>query len=1311
MNRAKNFKKLLTVLMAVVLCFSVFAFAACSSKKPTTESDPTLAEDAVVDKIVTNGSFYNVSGTTFPKTATSWTGAAGSTATDGATPSGSTNLIAGVIDARPNAYEESKNIWDDLDNPSINSRAEIGDGNMLMIYNKVNTAYRFTNTTTSLDAGNYYKLSVDVKTVNLSGEAGMGAYIYFSNGIEVSFEAINTNGEWITYETYVESSLIDAKSVTITLALGYGSSNDGKLTAGYAFFDSVTAERVSEKTYSDAIKNLSSTVKSYSMRFTNGSMEYKTGSSAAYSPTGYSTLSGSGAGGTASTTSSYTLRGIVDLINDKEATAITSAKAILPNPYADAGDNFALLIRNKKYLENGTAAGYTSSSFRVPMGQIAKVTLWVNVLIENTDYDPTNTDNKRGAVIKFQGDQEIVTAPFSTTSIDAEGTRTSEWRQMEFYLFGSANTHYDYKIEMWLGQGGKDDKDQHVIGTALFDNITVDYYSSDAYDYDTIQCDGKVKCADVNNLIDNGNFSDGLSDWNFAGVGDVNITEGDTEYFTLSKDELDNDERMKELGLYDADNPIGYPAAAQAPILMINNKVPTAFGMTLASDNNPLVITKNGYYKMTLWIKTKDIDSSKGATINMFTKDDKDVETSLQTFSNVNTSGFYNSTTSGYREYTVYFEGNELKDNEFFIRIQLGDGTAINPTNYLTGYIFISSVRYNKITYNEYTNATTGTYIIKKSLAESDATISNGRMDKLDRKESSYDEQGNLTEAGVPSSLTKIGGDFDYVNSGIINVENNALLTKYGLSNTEFYQGWGQNRDIAHPITGHIIYGGKPNILMLQSQQAKEQTEDADEGEDIYNGKLAKAVGYKSSSISLSSSSYYILTVDVMTLPGTVASIYVAPTTNTNTMSVTNIDTNGTWEQYAFAIEVGLSSISIEISMYLGSTSTATEVSGTAFFDNLNYTKYDTLAAFDTATAEYDNATEGTFNSATFVVDSFDRTSSSTPLERPYTSNWTGAIGGSNDSSGKAPNGTSNQLIGVINEDADLSNTGISVDGTIKDGSDIEIDIDNSEKVSILSILSETDKIITGSNVLMINNKVSSAYSYKTNSSRTFSAGKYYEISVWVNTYLIENGGATVMLHVDTDVFPFKNIKTNEGDSLGEWTQYSFYVQNSKSSSIYSVYLTLALGRYLSNSKTEEYVQGYAFFDNMIIREITSEVYTEKTEGIVPREVEGYNTPKSISADGTTWKIKFEQGDTSSEAEPGEGETPEEPVTPTPSEFPWLLVSSLVIGAVLIAAIVAVLIRNYKKRPKAPAPKPAHDKRNKGSSNKKHDEYDEYSDK
>lgn len=210
----------------------------------------------------------------------------------------------------------------------------------------------------------------------------------------------------------------------------------------------------------------------------------------------------------------------------------------------------------------------------------------------------------------------------------------------------------------------------------------------------------------------------------------------------------------------------------------------------------------------------------------------------------------------------------------------------------------------------------------------------------------------------------------------------------------------------------------------------------------------------------------------------------------------------------------------------------------------------------------------------------------------------------------------------------------------------------------------------TDENILAINNIVKNGYSYtNTSDSKNLAKDAYYEISVDVLTYGLQaDEYAYISLKLNNVTYTFdldeeKGVKVNTStynngeEQLGEWRTYTFYVKTPEKTAVSNVTITLGLGKASDDedNKEKNFVQGYAFFDNVVFREYegTSDEFDK------------------IENTSTDWKIIFTEEDALKD--PEEEKDPEN----TTSDLLWLYITSGVIGGLIIVVVIGVVIKKY----------------------------------
>ncbi|MBQ9276142.1 MAG: hypothetical protein IJ226_00945, partial [Clostridia bacterium] len=227
MNKKKFL--VLAILMVALLVLSSALFVACNKNDAQTDSDTPSEESETIEPteglLISNSDFKVVSTTTdsYPRTITDWSGA--KTYSSGSYESG---VIAGAISLEQALYAANKSTWKDTDEKGLYAKLTAGGRygdddeikHALMIYMPTAdestddvtygpTAYGYTSKSFTLEAHAYYKLSVDVLTYDIAGDSTNssnvpGARIYVSTNTYAEFANIDTNGEWKTYELFIE---------------------------------------------------------------------------------------------------------------------------------------------------------------------------------------------------------------------------------------------------------------------------------------------------------------------------------------------------------------------------------------------------------------------------------------------------------------------------------------------------------------------------------------------------------------------------------------------------------------------------------------------------------------------------------------------------------------------------------------------------------------------------------------------------------------------------------------------------------------------------------------------------------------------------------------------------------------------------------------------------------------------------------------------------------------------------------------------------------------------------------------------------
>lgn len=144
-------------------------------------------------------------------------------------------------------------------NALINTTSNSGNANQLLIHNITDAHYNLTSKQSyTLKSGNYYKISVDIKTYNLyqenlekdelGNEYKLGATFSLS-GLDNKFTGI-VSDNYSTYSFFISAT--SDKTITLTFGLG----DEHALTRGYAFFDNFVIEKIESAEFTTASENL-----------------------------------------------------------------------------------------------------------------------------------------------------------------------------------------------------------------------------------------------------------------------------------------------------------------------------------------------------------------------------------------------------------------------------------------------------------------------------------------------------------------------------------------------------------------------------------------------------------------------------------------------------------------------------------------------------------------------------------------------------------------------------------------------------------------------------------------------------------------------------------------------------------------------------------------------------------------------------------------------------------------------------------------------------------------------------------------------
>ncbi len=524
----------LAIMMIVMMVLTIGLLAACNKGDDT--SNETVTVDPTEGLVIPNSDFkvLGTDTTAYPRSISNWSGAKMySTSTFPG------DVIAGGISLEEALYNEFRTKWNDdggvvKDGKTLYDLLKEGVSdspdaikNALMVYMPEKdtdlgdedaeygpTAYGYTSSTFTLEKNSYYKLSVDVLTWNIQGvkdEDGNttnepGARIYVSSNAYAEFAQIDTDGEWVTYEIYVKSPTASSTTLKLMMGLGkYDSSYSKGLTTGYAFFNNVKMDKLTDEVEDESANTTAQTaqmqwdkavadelaqyqankehpenmtIQTVTMSVPNGRFDFGGKSiSASSAPSGWSTVTGNSSQ------------------SDPAPTKIGTNGVINASAFADNFDKYAgtYYINTGDGIKEEKPAYYFNDAIKSNI-QIVGDVVGNNVYMlsqqlmtaqgirssqsivfeKNKFYDLSlnvYTYNIYGAGVSLQltgsDGKDIVIEGVSSNKINRDnngktdsplagdqGRTTAGWVTYHFYIQGNMYKDYSYNMTLWLGTGG-----------------------------------------------------------------------------------------------------------------------------------------------------------------------------------------------------------------------------------------------------------------------------------------------------------------------------------------------------------------------------------------------------------------------------------------------------------------------------------------------------------------------------------------------------------------------------------------------------------------------------------------------------------------------------------------------------------------------------------------------------------------------------------------------------------------------------------------------------------------------------------------
>ena len=683
------FAKTLMTKLIVILLLVVFALGANS----LLQNIAGIVSAEETTDYIANPDFEISTSTSFPKSVRNWTGTAGGASGDRA-PSSSDYIKTGIIDIQETSFENNRSIYglDSEDNPGA-----VSGTNVLMIRNIKPTAYGFKSASFTLKANSSFKISVWVKTHDISGTAGTnyGAYISLTSssvlglGTEEinSFEAINTEGytdaehnDFRQYSFYIQTSQVE-KNFTITLSLGSGSaSNTTDFTTGWAFYDNVNIETITNSAF--AAKTSSETEIVYSFKTLvadtfNGDFKNTLNTTPVAEPANWTPIVYENA-------PAADVQGVINLSSTSIAAYLENVYKLTTAPAPAGNDDNALLLNHK---DTATVSGYRSENITLYPHNYYKLSF----SLKSSSFEDYDSAVKLAIIPEGQEEQ-------AQTALDTSATtdETGGFDVYSFYITAPYLYPTDITIEIQLG-----DEDAYVKGYAIIDNIYLERMTKS--DFNTASsADSKALAVSLAPTfspdVANGGFNEISSNnsdtypyaptsWTgyyggntiLGGTG-VDLARGTVNSGIVNCDYWDSD----ELGT--ANNPIDGSEMWAPNVLMINNKSNTSYAYVSSTKS----VSANSYAKFTVLVKTDAVTS--GAYIALVI----DSKTIVARFDKIDTSTL-SSPDNDWIPYTFYVSTG-YESRSVALILSLGWGNAYDTDTHSVGYAYFDDAQYKTFT-------------------------------------------------------------------------------------------------------------------------------------------------------------------------------------------------------------------------------------------------------------------------------------------------------------------------------------------------------------------------------------------------------------------------------------------------------------------------------------------------------------------------------------------------------------------------------------------------------------------------------------
>lgn len=470
-------------------------------------------------------------------------------------------------------------------------------------------------------------------------------------------------------------------------------------------------------------------VKDSSEIIANGNFEVTTSDTFPKTPGSWTASPGSTSSGNETLTDEKSLvAGVIDTDETVYNKNKKNWNSRLKNPGAFAQtDSNILMIYNK--VENSYK--YTSNSFSLNANKVYRIDISVK----------TQDIEGYGAYIKIGGDAFI-----EFPNINTKG----EWTTYSAMIKTSNISSNSVNVVLSNGKDGKNDG-YLTKGYAFFDNIVVSEVEKDNY---------SAAIEKFNEFKNNseGNIQQDVNDLIYGDTQFINIS-GTSNPFTARKwtgvsSSGDSGETAPtgsdylERGIVDFSASNGIPSGAtgvnvrsgakDSKVLMLNNKQQTAYAYRSDSKIKIVGGTDN-YYKISVWVLTKDIEGNGSAYMQIKYSTDKADDIKTIDFKNATPT----ATDGEWNQYSMIIKADEKRSKEIYLQLGFGRGGKDDSSRNVKGTAFFDDVTIEKL---ENTTGITEDVSLESAMGNPE-TLSPDPTDSANYEKGYYNEKDGIPES------------------------------------------------------------------------------------------------------------------------------------------------------------------------------------------------------------------------------------------------------------------------------------------------------------------------------------------------------------------------------------------------------------------------------------------------------------------------------------------------------------------------------------------------------------------------------------